>query len=329
MKTLKPGPVMLDIAGLELTQEDRELLQHPLVGGVILFARNYESPPQVQALCQQIKTLRDPHLLIAVDQEGGRVQRFQTGFTRLPPLANIKEAHIAQELGWLMATEVLNVGVDISFAPVIDLDLGISQVIGNRSFSPDPQVIAELAGAYIEGMRQAGMGATGKHFPGHGSVAADSHIAIPEDPRELATIRALDLIPFKALATQLRGIMPAHVIYSAVDALPAGFSKFWLQTILREELKFEGLIFSDDLSMEGATQVGDHTDRAKIALSAGCDMVLVCNDREHAIKVVEGLSAYQIPSNLQHRIAALYGKKAQKLDTVRYQAALSLVNHVA
>lgn len=276
------GSLMLDIGGTWLTAEDRQLLRQPEVGGVIVFARNIESPRQVRELCQSIRALR-PDLLLAVDQEGGRVQRLRQGFVRLPAMRAIAESAAAEQLaehcGWLMASEVLAVGLDLSFAPVLDLDHQRSAVVGSRAFEGDPLRAATLAGAFIRGMRQAGMAATGKHFPGHGWAEADSHVAIPVDERSLEAIRATDLQPFKLLARELAAVMPAHVIYPQVDAQPAGFSRRWLQDILRAELGFAGVIFSDDLSMAGAHVAGDAGQRIEAALRAGCDMGLVCNDR--------------------------------------------------
>lgn len=279
------GSLMLDIAGTWLTAEDRHLLRQPEVGGLILFARNIEHPQQVRELCAAIRAER-PELLLAVDQEGGRVQRLRQGFVRLPSMQALAAApdaaRLAEHCGWLMACEVLAVGLDFSFAPVLDLDHGRSTVIGSRSFGSDPARVSELAGAFIRGMRAAGMAATGKHFPGHGWPEADSHVAIPRDERSLETIRACDLQPFVALAGQLDGIMPAHVIYPQVDAQPAGFSRRWLQDILRGELGYQGVIFSDDLSMAGAHVAGAADARVAAALDAGCDMALVCNDRAAA-----------------------------------------------
>ncbi len=309
------GALMLDLVGLELDAEEKEILQHPHVGGLIFFARNYTGPEQIQALVNSVRALR-PEIIIAVDQEGGRVQRFRDGFVKLPPMKvfgdmfthdPIKARELAHQCGWLMAAEVLAVGVDISFAPILDVDCGLSKVIGNRSFHADPEVAVILLREFIHGMHEAGMAATGKHFPGHGSVEADSHVAIPVDYRCFAEINALDLIPFKALSSELQGIMPAHVIYPEVDSKPAGFSPIWLQDVLRQSLGFNGVIFSDDLSMEGAGVVGGYADRADAALEAGCDMVLACNQRAGAIQILEYLEKYpRIPH--QHRFDALRGK---------------------
>jgi beta-N-acetylhexosaminidase len=288
MIPLPRGPAMLDIAGLELTVEDRERLAHPSVGGIILFARNYASPRQLGLLTGAILALRDPPLLIAVDHEGGRVQRFRDGFTELPPMRTLGQrwdhdasgaAGEAERLGRIIASELAAHGVDFSFTPVLDLDHGQSSVIGDRAFHRNAGAVAELAGALCRGLRAGGMAAVGKHFPGHGFVTADSHNETPVDNRVLALLENDDLLPFRALIGEgLQGIMPAHVIYPAIDPRPAGFSEVWLRTILRERMGFDGMIFSDDLSMAGAGTAGDVVARADAALTAGCDMVLVCND---------------------------------------------------
>src|SRR5690606_13508400 len=267
------GSLMLDIGGTWLTAEDRQILRQPEVAGLIIFARNIASPRQVRELCASIRAIR-PDLILAVDQEGGRVQRLRRGFVRLPAMRaiadNANAEYLAEQCGWLMATEVLAVGLDLSFAPVLDLDHQRSAVIGSRAFEGDPERAAALAGAFIRGMHAAGMAATGKHFPGHGWAEADSHVAIPRDERSLEQIRASDLVPFARLSRQLGAVMPAHVIYPQVDAQPAGFSRFWLQQILRGELGFDGVIFSDDLSMAGAHVAGDAAARIESALGAGC-----------------------------------------------------------
>jgi beta-N-acetylhexosaminidase len=293
--------VMLDIAGTALDASDRECLAHPAVGGLILFARNFEDREQLCALTASIRAVR-PDILIAVDQEGGRVQRFRRDFVRLPPMATLGRRYEAAPdtalaearlLGRLMADELVRCDVDISFAPVLDLDYGVSSVIGDRSFHPHADTLTALASAWIDGMAEAGMAATGKHFPGHGFVTADSHLELPRDERDLDTIRAADLKPFAALAPRLAGIMPAHVVYPAVAPEPAGFSPFWLQQVLRGELGFRGVIFSDDLTMQGAAATGDYAARTHAALAAGCDMVLVCNDRHAAAQVVDAVTAYE------------------------------------
>ena len=289
---LQYGPLMVDIEGDELTAAERTRLLHPDVGGVILFARNFKSRLQLTALCAQIHGLRMPQLLIAVDHEGGRVQRFKTdGFTHLPAMAalgalwrqdQLTATRTASDTGFLLACELRACGVDFSFTPVLDLDFGRSSVIGDRAFGADPRVVTLLAKSLMHGLLLGGMQACGKHFPGHGYVAADSHHDLPVDPRSLPEILRSDAAPYTWLGSALGAIMPAHVVYPKVDALPAGFSKLWLQKILRKKLGFEGVIFSDDLSMEGAAVAGDIHARAKAAIGAGCDMALVCNDPDSA-----------------------------------------------
>ncbi|MEO7404665.1 MAG: beta-N-acetylhexosaminidase [Burkholderiales bacterium] len=293
------GPVMIDVAGLTLSAEERERLAHPAVGGVILFARNFESPLQLGALTAAIRAARSPALLIAVDHEGGRVQRFQTGFTRLPAMRTLGALYdqdqargetAAYDCGLVMASELISHGIDISFAPVLDIDFGGSSVIGDRAFHRDPVVVARLAGELVAGMKAAGVGAVGKHFPGHGFVRGDSHHELPIDGRSLDTIRAEDLLPYRlTIPRGLAGVMPAHVIYTQVDERPAGFSARWLQGVLRDELGFRGMVFSDDLSMEGAKVGGGIADRAVFAFEAGCDMVLVCNDTATATTLLDEL----------------------------------------
>jgi beta-N-acetylhexosaminidase len=306
---------MLDIAGTWLTAEDRQLLRQPEVGGVILFARNIEHPAQVRELSAAIRAVR-PDMLLAVDQEGGRVQRLRQGFVKLPPMRSIAERDNAVQLaelsGWVMAIEVLAVGLDLSFAPVLDLDHQRSAVVGTRAFESDPARAAELCAAFIAGMRRAGMAATGKHFPGHGWAEADSHVAIPLDERSLEQIRKHDLIPFARLAGQLAAVMPAHVIYPQVDSQPAGFSRVWLQQILRGKLGFKGVIFSDDLSMAGAHVVGDAAARIEAALSAGCDMGLVCNDRAAAELALGALQRLKVQAPPQ--LAAMRGQTERALE---------------
>ncbi|MEQ1529411.1 MAG: beta-N-acetylhexosaminidase [Methylococcales bacterium] len=332
MTTTYPiGPIMLDVAGLSLAAHERDIIRHPNTGAVILFARNYESPEQVTDLIQAIRGARNSPILIAVDQEGGRVQRFQNGFTRLPPAAFYADhPELAEPTGWLMASELLAVGVDFSFAPVLDVDCGISQVIGNRSFALDPQTATRLASQFRKGMQRAGMAATGKHFPGHGAVAADSHLALPVDDRDLADIKAKDLLPFKQLIAEgLEAIMPAHVVYSKVDANPAGFSAFWIQEILRKELNFTGTVFSDDLSMEGAASAGSYLERAQRAQQAGCDMLLVCNNPEAAAELVEQLPITTDPARTV-RLLTMQGKpqmqRRQLLNSEQWQRTADLIN---
>jgi beta-N-acetylhexosaminidase len=289
--------LMIDITGTELNSEDRELLQHPKVGGVILFTRNYQSIEQLKNLTTEIKNLKSPPLMIAVDHEGGRVQRFKDGFTLLPAMGEMgnlydKDPKLAlsetEKIGAVMGKELKAIGIDCSFAPVLDIDADISEVIGNRSFHNDPKIISILASALVKGMHQFNLIAVGKHFAGHGYVKADSHIDIPIDTRDMKTIMQHDILPFQYLIEAgIDGIMPAHVIYEKCDSFPAGFSFFWLKNVLRHQLNFKGLIFSDDLTMEGAALMGNIVERAIKAKSAGCDMLLICNNRAAAIEVIE------------------------------------------
>lgn len=288
------GSIMLDVSGYEITPEEKELLEHPFVGGVIYFTRNFHDPDQLTELVRQTREASRSELVLAVDHEGGRVQRFRDGFSAIPAMAEIEKRDNASEIakcfGHLMAAEVLASGIDISFAPVLDVN-GISDVIGDRSFSGDPRCVETLATSFIEGMRAAGMKVTGKHFPGHGSVKEDSHIALPVDKREREQVLQLDAQIFKTLISngKLDAVMPAHVIYSAFDELPAGFSPFWLKRILREQMQFNGVIFSDDLAMHGALHLGKPHERAVHALTAGCDVALICNDREAAVDIIDNL----------------------------------------
>lgn len=317
----EPRALMCDVAGTELTDEDKELLQHPLVGGLILFKRNCESPEQIHTLTSAIREVK-PDILIAVDQEGGRVQRIQEGVTKLPPMKTFgdiydkntdKARRLVEMCGWLMATEVLSLGIDFSFAPVLDCDSGISQIIGDRAFHHDPAVVSDLASLFVYGMQEAGMQAIGKHFPGHGSVAPDSHVALPIDDRDFKTIKSYDLVPFKKLIEAgMAGLMPAHIIFPQIDELPVGFSSKWLQTILRQQLNFDGAIFSDDLTMEGAACVGSVPERAQKALDAGCDMILVCNNRQATYETIDALSNYQPDEHKLKRLQKMRGIK--KLD---------------
>ena len=315
------GPVMLDVVGKALSAEDIKRLQHPLVGGVILFSRNFESPAQLKALTASIHAVRQPPLLIAVDHEGGRVQRFKDGFTKIPPMrefGKIWDAHpkkakeLALEAGWILAAELRAHGVDFSFTPVLDMDYGESQVIGNRAFHVKAQAIHELAYALMQGLKRGGMPAVGKHFPGHGYVAADSHVAIPVDEREFDEIAQHDMQPFRQMIDDgIQAIMPAHVIYPKVDEKPAGFSPRWLQKVLRERLGFDGVIFSDDLSMEGALVAGDVTARALAALNAGCDMVLLCNRPDLADELLAHLK-WEMTGASRARLARMHGRRSPK-----------------
>ena len=311
------GPIMLDLVGLEISPEERDMLTHPLVGGVILFSRNYESPEQLQRLVSEIHNLREPHLLVAVDHEGGRVQRFRQGFSEFPPAAVFGKIYdedrkrgkrFAESCGWLMAVELRALGIDFSFAPVLDLDFGISTVIGDRAFHRKPDAVADLAQSYMMGMRRAGMVATGKHFPGHGAIAADSHIDMPVDEREFEEIYRHDVVPFgKLIRAGLGAIMPAHVIYPAVDEKPACFSSLWLKQVLRDRMGFQGVIFSDDLTMKGAHVMGDIVERGIAAMAAGCDMVLVCNQPKEAVQLIDGLESHTHDDPVSHvRLARMH-----------------------
>ncbi len=312
------GPVMLDIAGVALTDTEREVLLHPNCGGIIFFARNFESKEQIQRLAESIRELRSPTLLTAVDQEGGRVQRFRDGYVTLPPVRKLGELYdqnpeqalvAARDVARVMASEIRDVGIDFSFAPVLDVASVESDVIGNRSFHTDADVVSVLAGAFIDGMHDAGMAAVGKHFPGHGGVAADSHLETPVDVRDYASICDNDLAPYRALTGQLAGIMTAHVLFKNITAELPTYSEYWLKQILRGEVGFNGVIFSDDLTMQGAAGIGSPVERAQQALSAGCDMVLVCNDSDAASNVVESLTIDSKPAN-QNRLLAMSGKSS-------------------
>ncbi len=338
-----PGPVMVDIEGTELTAHEKERLRHPLVGGVILFARNFANREQLTALCQAIHAERDEPLLIAVDHEGGRVQRFRTdGFTPIPAMSlfgeiwmddSLAAMRLATETGYVLGAELRACGVDLSFAPVLDLDYGVSKVIGNRSFHREPQVVAMLARGVIQGLMLAGMASCGKHFPGHGAVEADSHHEIPVDTREFEAIMQEDAAPYGWLGDMvLPSIMPAHVIYSSVDPNPAGFSKFWIQEVLRDKLMYDGVVFSDDLTMEGATVAGDILARAQAALGAGCDMVLVCNRPDLADDLLARLQFVLRPESV-NRIRRLMPRQpapdwAALQSLERYQYARQLQSQI-
>jgi beta-N-acetylhexosaminidase len=312
------GPLMIDLAGTEVTQEERELLRHPLIGGVILFARNYVNPEQLTALVDAIHAARAPPLIVAVDQEGGRVQRFREGFSRLPPARRIGhefdlEARtglaLARAVGWLMAAELRAHGVDISFAPCVDLDYGVSEVIGERSFHASADAVAQLAWAWMHGMREAGMAATAKHFPGHGAVVADSHLSLPVDRRPLVDLTR-DLTPYRRLiANGLPAVMVAHILFPAVDQDPSSLSGLWIRDVLRGELRFQGVVFTDDLSMKGAAAYGDIVTRARQALAAGCDMLPVCNHRPSVIELLDQLDCEPQPAS-SLRLVRLHGRAA-------------------
>jgi beta-N-acetylhexosaminidase len=333
------GPVMLDIAGTTLADDDRRRLLHPLTGGVILFSRNFQTPAQLAALTADIHALRTPALLIAVDHEGGRVQRFREGFTLIPAMRELGLAweespsaarQAAQDTGFVLATELRAHGIDLTFAPVLDVDFKRSSVIGDRAFHADPDIISALAQALVHGLNLGGMSSVGKHFPGHGHVRADSHHEIPVDDRSYVDIEQCDLIPFRRLiGAGLGAVMPAHVIYPQVDRRPAGFSEKWLKHVLRQQLEFDGVIFSDDLSMEGAKGAGSIVARAQAALTAGCDMVLVCNDAAAADELLADID-YHMPAVGQARVARMRGRgsihdMAMLCDLPEYQRARTAV----
>ncbi|MGH8789288.1 MAG: beta-N-acetylhexosaminidase [Cupriavidus necator] len=313
----RPGPVVLDVVGKQLDAEDARRIAHPLTGGVILFARNFESRAQLQALTRAIRAVRDD-VLICIDHEGGRVQRCKTdGFTHLPAMHRLGElwerdvlaaTKAAVACGYVLAAELRACDIDLSFTPVLDLDYGRSAVIGDRAFHADPRVVSMLAGHLNHGLLLAGMSNCGKHFPGHGYVEADSHVAIPVDERSLDEILAQDARPYEWMGLSLSSVMPAHVIYPKVDPNPAGFSRYWLQDVLRAQLGFEGVIFSDDLSMEGASVAGNVTEAARAALTAGCDMVLICNHPERADQLLTELDA-GIDKASQRRIRKLFARR--------------------
>ncbi len=318
---LPRGPVVLDVQGLTLDQGERARLMHPLVGGVILFARNFESRKQLARLCEQIHALRRPRLLVCVDHEGGRVQRFHKGFTRIAPMRELGRlwdqdvlgaCRHATGIGQTIGRELREVGVDLSFTPVLDLDWGRSTVIGDRALHHDARVVAMLARCLMHGLLLSGMANCGKHFPGHGYASADSHLALPEDERDLAALLADDAAPYGWLGDTLLSVMPAHIVYPDVDAQPAGFSRRWLRDILRRKLGFNGLVFSDDLTMEGASVAGDIVARARAALGAGCDMVLVCNRPDLADTLLAGLD-WSPTARFETRLKALFRRRHEQV----------------
>jgi len=328
------GPVVLDPEGPVLTEDDRRRLRHPAAGGVILFGHNYENPEQLVALTAEIAGLREPELPVCVDHEGGRVQRFLLGFTAIPPMRRLgvlwdrdheTARRAARAVGTVISAELGAHGVDFSFAPVLDLDYGSSAVIGHRAFHYDPNAVGALAAQLIEGFAGGGMAAVGKHFPGHGFAAADSHVAVPTDPRPSKDIFRKDLVPYQAaIKAGLAAVMPAHVIYPQADTEPAGYSKYWLQDVLRAKLAFEGLIFSDDLAMEGASTVGGIPERAKAALAAGCDMVLLCQNPEGQDKLLDSLASTSVsfPARIE-KMRRRGGRDFRK--SVAYREALELL----
>ena len=319
------GPVMLDVEGLSLSPADRDLLRESAVGGVILFTRNYESPEQIADLVADIRALRSPRLLVAVDHEGGRVQRFRDGFTAIPPMRRIGREYdrdpdsglrAAREAGWLIASELRAVGIDLCFAPCVDLDWGVSEIIGDRSFHRKAEAVADLGNAFSRGLRSAGMAAVAKHFPGHGAVLADSHLKLPVDHREYGLLLD-DMRPYERLVRTgaIAGVMLAHIVYEKLDAKPAGFSEYWIQRELRTRLGFGGAVFCDDLSMKATAGYGSMAERSRLALDSGCDMILVCNDRDAAHEAVDALREYSNPLSLV-RLARLHGTGQQLRETL-------------
>ena len=329
------GPVMLGVSDLALDSEDRKRLGHPQVGGVILFSRNFESPGQLRSLVDEIHAIRTPRLVVAVDHEGGRVQRFRDGFQSLPAMASLGDLYevdsglainYAESFAWIMASELLHYGVDLSFSPVLDLGDPISSVIGDRAFHQDPEIVIRLANAWIRGMKKAGMEAIGKHFPGHGSVEGDSHHIMLFDRRSFEDIEAQDLIPFRrVIATHLTGILMAHVVYDQVDEIPAGFSRYWIEDVLRKQLGFDGIVFSDDLGMGSAESAGGYVERANASLQAGCDILLVCNNAAGADEVLDALENYSSPTS-QLRMIRMHGQPSlQSADLFSTQPWLRAV----
>ncbi|MCP4038421.1 MAG: beta-N-acetylhexosaminidase [bacterium] len=331
------GPVMLDIEGFALSPADRDILREPAVGGIILFTRNFESIEQVTDLVTEIRALRSPPLLIAVDHEGGRVQRFKDGFTVMPPMRHIGREFdrnretglkIARQAGWLIASELRASGIDLCFAPCVDLDWGSSEIIGDRSFHRRPDAVSELAEAFARGLGSAGMAAVAKHFPGHGAVVADSHLRLPVDRRKYGLILD-DMRPYESMMSTgvVAGVMLAHIVYQEIDAMPAGFSEYWIERELRSRLGFGGAVFCDDLSMKATSTYGSMAERARLSLEAGCDMILVCNDRDAAHQAVDALADYSNPLSLV-RLARLHGTgqmpRESLLESDQWQKANAL-----
>lgn len=335
---LPPGPAVVDVLGLALTDDDRARLAHPAAGAVILFSRNFESPEQLSALTDEIERLREPALPVCVDHEGGRVQRFRAGFTAIPPMRQLGRLWdrdraagraAARAAGYVIGSELAAHGVDFSFAPVLDIDFGCSSVIGDRALHFDPTAVGALGASLVQGFSDAGVAAVGKHFPGHGFAEADSHVAVPHDERPLRDLQKKDLVPYAAaIEAGLAGVMPAHVIYAQIDPQPAGYSKYWLQQVLRGNLAFDGLIFSDDLSMEGASSAGGAPERAQAALEAGCDMALLCNDPAGLDRLLESLgnTALARPDRLE-RMRRRGGRDLRK--SVAYRDAQEALSRLA
>lgn len=336
---LARGPVMADVAGFSLSDAEKLRLQNPAIGGVILFRRNFQNIEQLKQLCADIKSLREPQLIIAVDHEGGRVQRFIDGFTRLPAMATLgqlwdtqgqeKACAAAEQVGWVLATELAACGVDLSFTPVLDLDWGQCAVIGNRSFHRDAATVSQLALALQKGLNKGGMKSCGKHFPGHGFVEGDSHHTLPCDDRKMEELMPNDILPFQALSKEgMAAVMPAHVVYPQIDAQPAGFSSVWLKQILRQQLGFQGVIFSDDLTMEGACGAGNITERARLSFEAGCDIVLVCNRPDLVDELCQDFTAPEnkdLAARWQYMACDLDAKKAQEImQTEAFKKAQNL-----
>jgi beta-N-acetylhexosaminidase len=332
------GPAVIDVVATQLSDEDRARLRHPAAGAVILFSRNYENSLQISALTEEIEKLREPALLVCVDHEGGRVQRFREGFTAIPPMRELgrlwdRDQALAQEAArgaaYIIGAELGAHGIDLSFAPVLDLDYGASSVIGDRALHFDPNAVGALAAAIVQGFADAGMAAVGKHFPGHGFAVADTHVGVAKDERSFAEILRKDIAPYRAaFQAGLAGVMPAHVIYTQCDAEPAGYSKYWLQEILRGKLGFDGLVFSDDLSMAGASTVGGPPERARAALAAGCDMVLLCNDPEGQNTLLQSLG--DLPMKNPERLERMRKKGGRDLrKSVAYREAQETLTRLA
>ena len=323
---LPPGPVVIDVVSTILGEEDLARIRHPAAGAVILFSRNFETPEQLIALTDEIKRQREPDLPICVDHEGGRVQRFKEGFTVIPPMRHLgkmwdrdreKGRELATSIGFIIASELGAHGLDFSFTPVLDLDYGGSSVIGDRALHFDPTAVGALGGCLVKGLAQGGVAAVAKHFPGHGYAEADSHVAVPKDDRAFKDILKKDILPYRAvIEAGVAGVMPAHVVYPQVDPEPAGYSKQWLQEVLRNQLKFDGVIFSDDLSMEGAAVAGGPPERARAALAAGCDMVLLCNDPKGLDALLASLENFSL-------------ERPERLDRMRKQGGRDLRKSVA